>query len=199
MGKLKNYQTIKQVNSLRKTMKSKQKQLDQQLFSDTQKDSNYQVTVSILGNRKAQHVSVKDIEGNAVNVVNEGILQLMTTATNNVLEQISTNRNQLFRNATKELIDENDKTKTVNKKLQKEQAKLDQKSFEGLGQLSASNNDERPTVIFNFKGDYRCESVDAHHITDLSEGKLSRLFAKAINNGIGNINLETDVLYDKYS
>lgn len=197
MGKLKNYQKIKQVNSLRKTMKSKQKKLDQQLFSSTKTDDNYKVTVSVLGNRKAQHVSIKDSNDNAIVESNSDILSLLQQATNDVFNQINTSRNQLFHDATKELIDDSDKTKTVNKELQKEQEQLNQNDFKGLGQLS-SDTDTKPTVIFDFKGDYSCHNVDLVNIENLSEGKLSRLLTKAINNGIGNINLATDVLYDKY-
>lgn len=197
MGKLKNYQKIKQVNSLRKTMKSKQKKLDQQLFSSTKADDNYKVTVSVLGNRKAQHVSIKDSNNTAIVESNSDILSLLQQATNDVFNQINTSRNQLFHDATKGLIDESDKTKTVNKELQKEQEQLNQNDFKGLGQLSL-DNDKKPTVIFDFKGDYSCYNVNVVNIENLSEGKLSRLLTKAINNGIGNINLATDVLYDKY-
>lgn len=197
MGKLKNYQKIRQVNDLRKEMKTKQKKLDKQIFTATKLDGEYSVTVSMLGNRQAQHVHIKDADNNNIVVVNADILSAMSEATTDVLNQIGTARDQIFNAATKALIDENDKTKSINSELQKAQKKLNQQPFSGSAQLKADN--AQPSVEFNFLGNYTCEKVSANNLDDLSTGKLSRLFTRALNSGIANIDLATDVIYDKYA
>lgn len=197
MGKLKNYQKIRQVNDLRKEMKTKQKKLDKQIFTATKSAGEYSVTVSMLGNRQAQHVHIKDTDNNNIVVVNADILSAMSEATTDVLNQIGTARDQIFNAATKALIDENDKTKSINSELQKAQKKLNQQPFTGSAQLKADN--AQPSVEFNFLGNYTCEKVSANNLDDLSTGKLSRLFTRALNSGIANIDLATDVIYDKYA
>lgn len=197
MGKLKNYQKIRQVNDLRKEMKTKQKKLDKQIFTATKTAGEYSVNVSMLGNRQAQHVHIKDTDNNNIVVVNADILSAISEATTDVLNQIGTARDQIFNAATKALIDENDKTKSINSELQKAQKKLNQQPFTGSAQLKADN--AQPSVEFNFLGNYACEKVSANNLDDLSTGKLSRLFTRALNSGIANIDLATDVIYDKYA
>lgn len=197
MGKLKNYQKIRQVNDLRKEMKAKQKKLDKQIFTATKTAGEYSVNVSMLGNRQAQHVHIKDTDNNNIVVVNADILSAMSEATTDVLNQIGTARDQIFNAATKALIDENDKTKSINSELQKAQKKLNQQPFTGSAQLKADN--AQPSVEFNFLGNYACEKVSANNLDDLSTGKLSSLFTRALNSGIANIDLATDVIYDKYA
>ena len=197
VGKLKNYQKIKQVSALRKQMKAKQKKLDKQIFTATETVNDYTVSVSMLGNRQAQHVHVKDNEGNLVTIINDDILGAIANATTDVLNQIGTARDQIFNAATKSLIDENDKTKNVNKELQVAQKELNEQNFHGIAHLKS--DDKQPEIMFDFKGNYACLKVNAKNLDDLSSGKLSRLITRALNNGIANIDLATDVIYDKYA
>lgn len=197
MGKLKSYQKIRQVNDLRKEMKSKQKKLEKQIFTSQKSAGEYNVSVSMLGNRQTQHVHVKDQDDNLVVVVNQDILDAIAQATTDVLNQIGTARDQLFSAATKALVDENSKTKTINKELQAAQKDLNKQNFKGFAHLKASEN--QPTVSCSFKGTYECTSIDAINTDDLSTGKLSRLLTRSINAGVANIDLATDVIYDKYA
>lgn len=197
MGKLKSYQKIRQVNDLRKEMKGKQKKLEKQIFTSQKPAGEYTVSVSMLGNRQTQHVHVKNQEGNLVVVMNQDILDAIADATTDVLNQIGTARDQLFNAATKALIDENSKTKTVNKELQAAQKDLNLKDFKGFAHLKTNEN--QPTVSCSFKGTYECTSIDAINTDDLTTGKLSRLITRSINSGVANIDLATDVIYDKYA